>query len=104
MSAEPAAMAEQDALIAAGLAEEARITQRFLDHRDTLDPRWLDVARLDNLVLRATPEEVGELADRITALLRPYLASVRQAPPEDAELGYVGLRFLPRLDSEGEPR
>lgn len=102
ISTDPVAMAEQDALIAGGLAEEGRLTQRFLDHRDTLDPRWLSVARLDSLVLRATPEEVGELAEQIVSILRPFLATVRQDPPQDAELSYVGLRLLPRLDSTGQ--
>lgn len=102
ISVDPVVMAEQDALIAGGLAEEARLTQRFLDHRETLDPRWLTAARLDSLVLRATPEEMGELAEQIVSILRPFLAPVRQDPPPDAELSYVGLRFLPRLDSTGQ--
>ncbi|MEV7076591.1 ArsR/SmtB family transcription factor [Streptomyces sp. NPDC091972] len=101
MSTDPVVMPEQDALIAASMAEESQLTRRFLDHRDKIDPRWLDTARLDGYVLRATPEEMDELAERLNALLRPYLATVRDDPPEDATLTYVGLRLFPRLNAAG---
>lgn len=102
-STDPIHQAEHDALIAGSLAEEERLTQRFLDHRDNVDPRWLDAARLDGLVLRATPEEMAELAEEVIVLLRPYLATARHDAPEDAGLGYVGLRVLPRLNASGHP-
>ncbi|MGW0336612.1 ArsR/SmtB family transcription factor [Streptomyces sp. NPDC003011] len=101
MSADPATMAEQDALIVAGLTEEDQLTRRFLARRDTLDPQWLATARLDNYVLRTTPQEARELAEKIDTLLRPYLATVREDPPEDAVLAYAGLRLFPRLDAAG---
>ncbi|MFJ4716512.1 ArsR/SmtB family transcription factor [Streptomyces sp. NPDC088785] len=101
MSADPATMAEQDALIAGGLAEEDQLTRRFLTRRDTLDPEWLAAARLDSYVLRATPQEARELAEKIDTLLRPYLAAVRDDPPEGAVLAYTGVRLFPRLDAAG---
>ncbi|MFI7386305.1 ArsR/SmtB family transcription factor [Streptomyces sp. NPDC049813] len=101
MSADPATMAEQDALIAAGLAEEEQLTRRFLARRDTLAPEWLAAARLDTYVLRATPQEARELTEKIDALIRPYLAAVRDDPPEDAALTYTGVRLFPRLDAAG---
>lgn len=104
MSADPATMAEQDALIAAGLAEEDQLTRRFLARRDTLDPEWLAAARLDNYVLRATPQEARELAGKIDDLLRPYLATVREDPPEEAALTYTGVRLFPRLDAAGRSK
>lgn len=101
MSADPATMAEQDALIAAGIAEEDQLTRRFLARRDALDADWLAAARLDNYVLRATPQEARDLAEKIDALLRPYLATVREDPPEEAVLAYTGVRLFPRLDAAG---
>ncbi|WP_046734373.1 ArsR/SmtB family transcription factor [Streptomyces humi] len=102
LSTEPVLSQAQDQVMAASMTEEGRLTKRFLNNRGTVDPEWLTVARFDGFVLRATPEELGELGSKMNDLLRPYLATIRQDAPDKAELAYVGLRLFPRLDAAGQ--
>jgi DNA-binding transcriptional ArsR family regulator len=99
LSVDPVLRPAQDSIIAASLAEENELTRRFLSSREQMDPACLASARLDSFVLRATPEELNELSDAVTALLRPFVATVRTDAPQSAGLTYVGFRLFPRLSA-----
>lgn len=50
-----------------------------------------------------TPSDLTELVGQIDALLRPYVAPIRQAAPGDARPVHVGLRAVLRVEADGKP-
>jgi DNA-binding transcriptional ArsR family regulator len=53
--------------------------QASLDQAPTLPLRWQDAERMSDFALRLTPDELSELTERITTLVRTY----RRYDPED---------------------
>jgi predicted ArsR family transcriptional regulator len=104
LSDDPVVRQAQDSLIAADLAEERQLTQRFLDHRDEVPPDWMAEVRLDTFVLRVSQEEVRRLNAALDDLLRPYVSTAREDAPDDARLVFVGLRLFPWMDATGTPQ
>lgn len=98
---DPAARVAHLAVVGASLGHEQELTQRFLDTRDTLDPEWRASTGLSTYTLRVSPAELTRLVDAIDALLRPYVAPIRQDPPPDARAVHVGLRAFPRIGHDG---
>jgi DNA-binding transcriptional ArsR family regulator len=54
--------------------------QASLDQAPTLPLRWQDAERMSDFALRLTPDELAELTERITTLVRTY----RRDDPEDS--------------------
>ncbi|MCT2587211.1 ArsR/SmtB family transcription factor [Actinophytocola gossypii] len=97
-AADPTTNAARRAILANALNEEATLTQRFLDRADELEPEWRDAGALDTYGLTITADELRQLVARIDELVRPYVATVRTAPPDDARAVHLGLRAFRRLD------
>ena len=98
---DPGTRSAQTALAAAQLADQQRLVQRYLDHRDRLPSNWQNAVGLNRYGLRVTPAELTELVETVDALLRPYLAAIRDDAPADAAVVDVGLQALPRMNVEG---
>jgi DNA-binding transcriptional ArsR family regulator len=95
---DPATRAAQLAVFGTALAEEQKLTQRFLERADDLDPEWRDNGALDSYSLTVTAEELADLAAKVDALLRPFISTVRQDPPPAARPVYAGFRAFLRLE------
>lgn len=93
---DPATRTQQDALIALQLDQERGLTQAFLDGRRELEPKWRDASVVHGYTVTATATELEALLQRIDAILRPYLAPVREHAPDDARPVHVGVRAFPR--------
>jgi DNA-binding transcriptional ArsR family regulator len=68
------------------------------------EPReWQKAAFLSNHTILVTPEELGEISDRVMELLSPYFSSnrSREQAPEGARLVYGALRWVPRVRRSG---
>ena len=95
---DPALRSAQDALLAANLAEDAALTQRFLDRSAELAPDWLQASAFTTYELTCGPDELRVLVEQIDALVRPYLGAARAEVPENADVVHVGLRAFRHLD------
>ncbi|HEY0447565.1 helix-turn-helix domain-containing protein [Actinophytocola sp.] len=100
---DPAMRAAQLAVFGASLADEQELTQRFLDRTDELGPEWRDAGGVNTYALRITAAELGELAQQIEDLVRPYVATIRTDAPPGARPVHAGFRAFPRLE-RGQPR
>jgi DNA-binding transcriptional ArsR family regulator len=98
---DPGARSAQSALTAAALADERRLLERYLDHRENLPQPWREAVRLNGYALRVTPAELVRLTGAIDELLRPYVTTIRAEDPDDAAIVHVGLQAFPRIDGQG---
>jgi DNA-binding transcriptional ArsR family regulator len=83
-------------LAAAGLQLDHQIAREYLRTRDELPEAWrrLDAHAAYGLLIN--PDELRDLAERIDALVRPYLAPTRADPPPDAGHVHLSLLAVPR--------
>lgn len=95
---DPATRAAQLAVFGTSLAEEQKLTQRFLERVDELDADWRGAAALNTYALNLTAAELAELTEKIDALVRPYSSPIRKSAPPDARLVHAGLRAFPRFE------
>ena len=84
------------AVLAASVALEQHRLREYLSHRDRVSPAWRDADQCSAYALRATPDELKQLAERLDALIRPLIAATRDDAPEDAEVVSLGLYAFPR--------
>jgi DNA-binding transcriptional ArsR family regulator len=84
------------ALMAVSVQRDQRLILDYLARRDAVDGRWRHVDMYNSYTLRATPEETRALGDRLDALIRPYIAALRDDPPADADLVHMNLTAFPR--------
>lgn len=88
--------AEQEAAFAAvALQRDQRLAREFLTRRAGLDAAWRTVSGLSTYTLKLTPDEAAELLGRLDALIRPYIAAVRDDDPAGAALVHLGLQSFP---------
>ena len=99
---DPARAAAQLGMVGATLTNEQELTQRFLDSLDGMDPEWRDASGLNTYALRVTPAELTRLVEAIDALVRPYVAAIREDAPADAGSVHLGLRAFRRIDHSGK--
>jgi predicted ArsR family transcriptional regulator len=92
---DPATRAAQLAVFGTALAEEQKLTQRFLERVDELDPDWRDASTVNTYVLRMTAAEVADIAEKLDALIRPFSSTIRKDAPPDARLVHGGFRAFP---------
>lgn len=92
---DPATRAAQLAVFGTSLAEEQKLTQRFLERVDELDAQWRAATAINTLALTVNAAELTELAEKVDALLRPYSAAIRKSAPPDARLVHIGFRAFP---------
>jgi len=95
---DPATRTAQLAVFGTAIAEEQKLTQRFLERNEDLDPEWRNAGALDSYSLTLTADELTDLAAKVEALLRPYTSTIRGDAPPDARPVYAGFRAFLRLE------
>jgi hypothetical protein len=83
-------------LLAVSVQRDQRLLLDYLARRDAIEERWRGVDVYNSYTLRLAPEELRELGDRLDALIRPYIAGVRDDAPHDADLVHVNLAAFAR--------
>ncbi|MFJ2867878.1 ArsR/SmtB family transcription factor [Kitasatospora sp. NPDC087314] len=90
------------------LTAHALTAQRTIDAFETMPREWRKAVDLSDMVLRLTPEESGQLAGELSAVVRRYRRLDAQGPvPEGAEQVSVVVHVLPDPTTdtaEGESR
>jgi predicted ArsR family transcriptional regulator len=95
---DPATRAAQLAVFGTALGEEQKLTQRFLERVDELDPGWRRSGTINTYALTLTAAELADLADRIDQLIRPYVSTIRDDAPPEARPVHAGFRAFLRLE------
>ena len=95
----PAVRSAVQALASVQLHEEFRLARAYLRHEDELAEPWRRSAEFNTYGLLATAEELRDLAARLDALIRPYLAPTRDDAPDDARPVHVMLAAYLRPDA-----
>lgn len=95
---DPTMRAAQLAVFGTALVEEQKLTQRFLERSDDLEPEWRTTGTINTYSLTVNAAELAELADKIDDLIRPYVSTIREDAPPDARPVYAGFRGFLRLE------
>ncbi|MGB3441949.1 MAG: helix-turn-helix domain-containing protein [Actinophytocola sp.] len=82
----------QLAVLGSALRQDQQLTQRFLDRNEEIPPEWRDAGALDSYALKVTPEELTGLAEKVDALLRPYVTTIREDAPPEARTVHAAFR------------
>jgi DNA-binding transcriptional ArsR family regulator len=87
------------AVLSASVALDQRLLRDYLTHRDQTPERWREADQYMSYTVRVTPSELSRLGAQLDALIRPLIAALREAPPDDAQLVHVSLYAFPRTGS-----
>jgi|SRR6187200_2985999 DNA-binding transcriptional ArsR family regulator len=77
--------------LAVAIQRDQRLVRDYLATRDGMPERWRDAEAFSTYMLRLTPAELRDLQAALDALIRPYIAPLRDAAPRGAELVHLGL-------------
>jgi DNA-binding transcriptional ArsR family regulator len=99
VEAEPAARAALETYASIRLDEENRLARAYLRMEDELPEEWRRTASLNTYGLLVTADELRELAERLDATVRPYLATTRDDAPDGARPVHVFLSAFLRPDA-----
>jgi DNA-binding transcriptional ArsR family regulator len=88
--------ADAAVLGAVTVQRDQRLLLDYLARRDAIGERWRGVDMYNSYTLRVSPEELRALGERLDALIRPYIAALRDDAPSDADLVHVNLIAFPR--------
>jgi DNA-binding transcriptional ArsR family regulator len=98
-------LGRQAALVAAlTIQRDQRLVREYLARRDRVPARWRNADQYGTYTLRLTPAELRALGDQIDALVRPYIAPVRDDAPRGAAQVHLAFQGFPHTDDEGAPR
>jgi hypothetical protein len=81
--------------LAVAVQRDQRLVREYLATRDATPQRWRDAETFSTYMLRLTPAELEALSAQLDALIRPYIAPLREDAPREAELVHVGLHAFP---------
>lgn len=95
----PAVRSAMQALASVQLDEEFRLARAYLRHEDELAEPWRHSAEFNTYGLLLDAGELTELAQRLDALIRPYLAPTRQDPPDGARPVHLMMAAFLRPDA-----
>jgi hypothetical protein len=84
------------ALIAMTVQQSQQEVREALTRYPSLDREWQDASSFHTYTLRATPEEMIGLTQRIDAVLRPFIAATRDQRPAGSALVTVGFQAFPK--------
>jgi DNA-binding transcriptional ArsR family regulator len=84
------------ALRAASLQLDQRLSREYLARRDRVAARWRTADAYRTYTLRATPQELRELVDKLDKLIRPLIAATRTDAPKQASMVHMSLQAFPR--------
>jgi DNA-binding transcriptional ArsR family regulator len=77
---------------------DVRILREFIENEEDFTPAQHRASTIRNLTLHATPEELEQLADQVSALLQAYARDRKSDRPESAERVHVTFWVIPRRD------
>jgi DNA-binding transcriptional ArsR family regulator len=95
----PAVRSALQALASVQLEEEFRLARAYLRHEDELAQPWRHSAEFNTYGLLLDATELAELAARLDAAIRPYLAATRADAPADARSVHLFLSAFLRPDA-----
>jgi DNA-binding transcriptional ArsR family regulator len=95
----PAVRSALQALASVQLEEEFRLARAYLRHEDELAEPWRHSAEFNTYGLLLDATELAELAARLDAAIRPYLAATRADAPADARPVHLFLSAFLRPDA-----
>jgi DNA-binding transcriptional ArsR family regulator len=95
----PAVQSALQALASVQLEEEFRLARAYLRHEDELAEPWRRSAEFNAYGLLLDATELAELAARLDAAIRPYLAATRADAPADARPVHLFLSAFLRPDA-----
>ncbi|RLK58273.1 ArsR/SmtB family transcription factor [Actinokineospora cianjurensis] len=98
---DPAIRGAQLAVFGAALGNEQVLTQRYIDVAGDLDPQWRRASQLNQYSLRISPDELAALNDKIDAMVRPYVSTIREDAPDDARPVQASWRAFLRIEADG---
>jgi hypothetical protein len=81
--------------LAVAVQRDQRLVREYLARRDQSPKRWREADAFATYMLRLTPAELRELQAALDALIRPYIAPLRDDAPRGAELVHLGLHAFP---------
>jgi DNA-binding transcriptional ArsR family regulator len=84
------------ALLAASMQLDQRLSREYLAQRGGVAQVWRDADAFASYTLRVTPEELGDLVQKLDDLIRPLIANARDDEPHDAETVHLGVQAFPR--------
>jgi DNA-binding transcriptional ArsR family regulator len=84
-----------DAALAVAVQRDQRLVREYLARREQAPERWRGADAFATYTLRLAPEELRELQAALDALIRPYIAPLREDAPDGAELVHLGLHAFP---------
>ncbi|PZE27288.1 ArsR family transcriptional regulator [Curtobacterium sp. MCBD17_028] len=93
---DPADRVGLDAMLAAALQLDHQLAREHLRTRDTLPEVWRSADVHAQYGLRITPDELADVVARIDAIVRPYIAPIRDVAPDDAAHVHLTLTAFPR--------
>jgi DNA-binding transcriptional ArsR family regulator len=80
-----------DAPLAVAVQRDQRLVREYVARREHAPERWRDAEAFSTYMLRLTPAELRELQEALDALIRPYVAPLRDDAPRGSELVHLGL-------------
>jgi DNA-binding transcriptional ArsR family regulator len=95
----PAVRSAVQALASVQVEEEFRLARAYLRREDELPEQWRHSAEFDTYGLLLDAAELAELAERLDALIRPYLAATRADAPDGARPVHLFLAAFLRPDA-----
>ncbi len=84
------------AVVAASMQLDQRLSREYLAGRSRVPRRWRDADVFSSYALWVTPDELSTLAREIDDLIRPFIATLREDEPADAETVHLGVQAFPR--------
>jgi hypothetical protein len=96
------AEADEELQAAAAVARAALLevsddnVRSYLMHERALSPAWREAATFLQTAIVATPPELAELGEQISALLRPFMVSERERTPRGSRVVHVSVRAVPK--------
>jgi DNA-binding transcriptional ArsR family regulator len=95
-AADPGVSEGAAAVAAATLQLEYQRAREHLRTRDQLSEAWRGVEAHATYGVRVTPAELTALLQRIDAIVRPYIAPLREDRPDDAAIAELSVLAFPR--------
>jgi DNA-binding transcriptional ArsR family regulator len=98
-TADPAAFAAEEALVATRVDDNARLAYALLERTGQVSAAWRTATSFNGYALRVNAAELRELAEALDGLIRPYIAPTRADAPDDAELVHLSLQAFIHPDA-----
>jgi len=77
---------------------DIRVLRDFIENEEAFTPDQHRASTIRNLTLHATPEELEQLSDEVSQLLKRYARDARSERPPGAERMHVTFWVIPRRD------